>query len=1586
DRVEFSIEYPTGASVGDYGFNTSYAKTDGTRGTIEPLGEPSVNGNVTTQNYVINDGVMLKNATPYIYYYLNFPKGNFADGDKVTTSLTNMVFYASNGATLTVADPITSVTYTLVDPDNDMTKLAAVNRTTGDGVYNYTGLSDDPTKTIVSFGGCRITNTATVSTPFDKTYEASFNTTNTAAAITYVTVPLGDSSSPVVKLTGKKKDGTIKTITVTEPLDKRMATRYAMEFYADDYEFTTFTGVYAEIGKLITNYDSCSWTSNFDPSANYSSVYGYFTTDEPGIVVQNSFRLYNTDPEYRQNSSGDLSISSSAVSSTEARVGYQGTNPGIYNEKNSSVTAVDAEEIVRAQGTVYPYSAPYACGYRKSNGAAANIYGNASAVEDPILYVTLPAGMTLNKTAFRLDSYSYYNNRTSNKTLTEGKDYTVENISYMNTSNEDMNLYRITFSGITLGYVEDGTDANKNNEHSMMRNQLYYQTWFQTSKILETKIYYIKDLLGISSKNQETALPYSSGASLCVVMKDKYGINGGIDYASVVPGTYETKGFGVQQQAEVSINNAVTVENIDGGEASSKWLSYDESDPNSILMLGRKTTGQYRLRIANTSSLSSSNIEVLVPIPQKKKTLGKAFMYNAEDTSFDFNMDVTWEDGNLSGFTANYVIFDPIDVWNSETDLTYTICETEDQKESANAILLTKDTADPNTTYEIALNYSVDESENDPNLQNIFRNVFKYKIGDVSYTGLGSYVACEIAQGKLSGTAFYDQNRNGILDEEETPLSGVSVVAKDGKGKIQSVTTDVNGKYEFKAIREEDITVSYSLGTGNENYRFNVSSDGLKITADKQSATADYESLPKDAIRDIPLATFWTLTYNGNGSAVTGLVPNAGEYDSDNAVATVRVKPDNLVNPGYAFVCWNTQADGEGTDYLPNATLTMTGDMTLYAKWTEATYNVYLDYRGAETGNELTQFTVVYKEKFYEKLPTSATREGYTLKGWRSDNSTSTSVFKNTDTYTYTTDKTFYAVWTAKSGFNITYETGDGTTVSPRTVAWTDSALPKSDTPLSTRVGYEIAGWKMTSYTDEHGEKVELENAELIAENASYGELAKKDEYTGITLSAVWTPKSGYKVNYALNQPENLAEGTAVIPDHYDALSVSWTQTNLLPTQAPSCDGYAFEGWYYRNPDNDNESAVTPDLAYYMLVGNSIQQDGSELSEITLSAKWEKVEGPIVHYNTDGGTTVNDKVLESYSSTGLIPEAGATTKAGYTLSGWRYYEDDSKYKEVNKDTSYSSLAGNSKTSITLTAVWSEKEYIIQYNYDGLAELPEKKWSDAGLISDEAKDIARTGYTFSHWSYDGNVVKDDTKVSQLIPDDDVKNNTIILTPNWTEKTYNVVYDSDGGSAVSSQSGIRYTASGFLTSSTPNKTGYTFEGWYYEETKVSATSSIESLIAKAENADKIVNLTLTANYTPKSGYVVRYDTAGGSEIDSKTDVSWNSDNLLPEKNPVKTGYSFQGWSGGRVTNVTKSTTYSDVAESNDTQGYITLVASWKVQSYAITYRNANGTIEGGEFSGYDDDVTAPTSHTYGTVTNLIAPKRSGYDFGGWYIQYD
>ncbi|MBI3986949.1 MAG: choice-of-anchor D domain-containing protein [Lentisphaerae bacterium] len=81
----------------------------------------------------------------------------------------------------------------------------------------------------------------------------------------------------------------------------------------------------------------------------------------------------------------------------------------------------------------------------------------------------------------------------------------------------------------------------------------------------------------------------------------------------------------------------------------------------------------------------------------------------------------------------------------------------------------------------------------------------------------------------------------------------------------------------------------------------------------------------------------FTIAYSGNGYT-GGTVPSQ-QVVTNGGSANI-FGPGSMVKAGYDFSCWNTQSDGNGTDYAPGAGYSGPDNLMLYAKWALATMAV----------------------------------------------------------------------------------------------------------------------------------------------------------------------------------------------------------------------------------------------------------------------------------------------------------------------------------------------------------------------------------------------------------------------------------------------------------------------------------------------------------------------------------------------------------------------------------------------------------------------------------------------------------------------
>lgn len=142
------------------------------------------------------------------------------------------------------------------------------------------------------------------------------------------------------------------------------------------------------------------------------------------------------------------------------------------------------------------------------------------------------------------------------------------------------------------------------------------------------------------------------------------------------------------------------------------------------------------------------------------------------------------------------------------------------------------------------------------------------------------------------------------------------------------------------------------------------------------------------------------------------------------------------------------------------------------------------------------------------------------------------------------------------------------------------------------------------------------------------------------------------------------------------------------------------------------------------------------------------------------------------------------------------------------------------------------------------------------------------------------------------------------------TVDVIFDTDGGSAVSTQKVLRGQKA--VTPGYCKKDGYTLEGWYKNDTVYDFTKPV------------IEGFTLTAQWTANT-YTVSFDSDGGTAIGDKT-LGWNDKVLEGIEAPTRSnGYEFDGWKCGGIS-VDADTTYADLV-ADDTIASITLTAQWR-----------------------------------------------------------
>jgi uncharacterized repeat protein (TIGR02543 family) len=172
------------------------------------------------------------------------------------------------------------------------------------------------------------------------------------------------------------------------------------------------------------------------------------------------------------------------------------------------------------------------------------------------------------------------------------------------------------------------------------------------------------------------------------------------------------------------------------------------------------------------------------------------------------------------------------------------------------------------------------------------------------------------------------------------------------------------------------------------------------------NATSNTSSIPTSTLT-------YTVTYDANTGA--GSAPIDSNTYSSTFTVTV-LSSGTLTKAGYTFTCWNTQADGNGTDRSPLSTFAMgSANVILYAKWTaDPTYTVTYN-ANTGTGSVLIDSNSYLAGATVTVLGNGTlTKTGYTFSGWNTQADGNGTDRATSSTFTMgSANVILYAKWTS---------------------------------------------------------------------------------------------------------------------------------------------------------------------------------------------------------------------------------------------------------------------------------------------------------------------------------------------------------------------------------------------------------------------------------------------------------------------------------------------------------------------------------------------------------------------------------------------
>jgi uncharacterized repeat protein (TIGR02543 family) len=218
--------------------------------------------------------------------------------------------------------------------------------------------------------------------------------------------------------------------------------------------------------------------------------------------------------------------------------------------------------------------------------------------------------------------------------------------------------------------------------------------------------------------------------------------------------------------------------------------------------------------------------------------------------------------------------------------------------------------------------------------------------------------------------------------------------------------------------------------------------------------------------------TTYTLTYKSDNTTVD---PDTVTNSDGSATMTVKSYPSTATVPeGQEFAYWK---DADGTVYKAGDSITITADATLEAVFVTSpiTYSVtYVMNDGTDdTFGDVGSITTLAGSTTVDTTIVSGvpTRTGYTFVGWATDAGATEKAYSAGDTFTVSSDTTFYAVWSKDPvTWTISYHSNDGVeddVISTDTKTTTADSETVTLPEAPTRDGYVFLGWATKADADE---------------------------------------------------------------------------------------------------------------------------------------------------------------------------------------------------------------------------------------------------------------------------------------------------------------------------------------------------------------------------------------------------------------------------------------------------------------------------------------------------------------------------------------
>jgi len=372
-----------------------------------------------------------------------------------------------------------------------------------------------------------------------------------------------------------------------------------------------------------------------------------------------------------------------------------------------------------------------------------------------------------------------------------------------------------------------------------------------------------------------------------------------------------------------------------------------------------------------------------------------------------------------------------------------------------------------------------------------------------------------------------------------------------------------------------------------------------------------------------------------------------------------------------------------------------------------------------------------------------------------------------------------------------------------------------------------------------------------------------------ITLYAKWTA-----VEYTITFISNGGSSVSPVTKEYGV--------SISSVANPTKERYTFDGWF---TDRD--------------LTNSYTLTTMPSEDITLYARWT-ITFYTITFNTNGGSNINPQSYEY----GDEIEVENPTKDGYTFAGW--------YSNSPLTSPYTFTTMPAR-HLVVYAKWNLINYNITYNLDGGTNGANETTYTVDDENITLVNPTKDGYNFVGWytSIDFS--------GESITSIDVSNERdITLYAKWGPNEFSLTFmlNDEANEIITT---VNQIGSIITAIDDPDKNGYTFDGWYSDDTYTSVYS-FSTMPAE--------DVTVYAKWNLNT-YNISYELYGGTNGENPDTYTFEDDEITLV-NPSKTGHNFLGW---YISNDFYGNPTNKIPSSSS--GHETFYAKWELSEYSFTY---------------------------------------------------